>query len=201
MEKVFFYESEGGELHKCMFAGLDHEGKPQWLMADQGCEVLTLSEYRDFYMNGEDVLLLCMEGEKVESAMMALLLGAVLQSWRGDLPKLYKKCIAQLDRWGIRWRYDALKMEVRILGYRETGTELKKYRFYITCEERGFVSEKDGFKSMGDLMDCVRGFFSALEGDAGIPVVSKRLVGNDEDDLALVDAEDRKMFDEVRSLG
>ena len=37
MTKAFFYETEGGTLHRCMFAGLDSEGEPQWLLMDTLC--------------------------------------------------------------------------------------------------------------------------------------------------------------------
>ena len=45
MKKVFLFENEGGQLHKCLFAGLDDNGHPQWMMVDQGKEIMMLEEY------------------------------------------------------------------------------------------------------------------------------------------------------------
>ena len=35
MVKATFFESPIGYLHRCVFAGLDTNDRPQWLMVDQ----------------------------------------------------------------------------------------------------------------------------------------------------------------------
>ena len=42
MVKATFFESPIGYLHRCVFAGLDTNDRPQWLMVDQGEEMMTL---------------------------------------------------------------------------------------------------------------------------------------------------------------
>lgn len=80
MEKAFYFENDCGALHRCAFAGIDNEGRAQWVMVDQGDEVMTLQEYMDENGPGtDDMRLLCLENETVEASTMALLLGAVLR--------------------------------------------------------------------------------------------------------------------------
>ena len=40
MEKAFFFESNEGLVHRCILAGIDIDGRPQWLMADQGDKMM-----------------------------------------------------------------------------------------------------------------------------------------------------------------
>ena len=35
MEKAIFFEREDGFMHRCMFAGVDGEGNPQWVIINQ----------------------------------------------------------------------------------------------------------------------------------------------------------------------
>ena len=42
------------------------------------------------------------------------------------------------------------------------------YQFSISCYGFGFIMEMDNFYKMKDLMDVVRGYFKALETEAGI---------------------------------
>ena len=38
MKKVIFFENYDGRLHRCIFAGLDNNNRPQWVKVDQGEE-------------------------------------------------------------------------------------------------------------------------------------------------------------------
>ena len=92
MTKAIFYDSIGGWMHKCMFAGLDKEGRAQWMMVDQGAEVMMLDDYLDIGEVCGELNLLCLMGEEVESSTMALLLGAVVQSYGPDIPSQLSYC-------------------------------------------------------------------------------------------------------------
>ena len=193
-QKAFFYEVIGGQMHKCMFAGLDNEGQPQWLIVNQGSEVMTLSDYQGDVIDGEEINLLCLEGEKVESTTMALLLGAVLQSYGPDIPGLLHETLEALKRWNVAWRRDPLKMEVHPLEYLDSVREKKCFRFYISCTGLGFVTEADAFDTIDDMMGFLNHYFDALSFEAGIPVVSKGLIAA-EKLLARVSKVDKEMFD------
>ena len=49
MVKAFFYDNVEGELHRCMFVGVDKEGKPLWLRICQGDVVMELREYEELF--------------------------------------------------------------------------------------------------------------------------------------------------------
>lgn len=193
-QKAFFYEVIGGQMHKCMFAGLDKDGQPQWLMVNQGEEVMVLSEFQKYVIDGEEINMLCLEGEKVESTTMALLLGAVLQSYGPDIPGMLHATLEALKRWNVAWRRDPLKMEVHPLEYLDSVKEKKSFRFYITCTGLGFVTEADAFDNIDDMMEFLHHYFDALTFEAGIPVISKGLVAAN-DLLARVSNVDKEMFD------
>lgn len=60
MKKAIFFESYEGRLHRCIFAGLDNNNRPQWVMLDQGDEMMTLQDYmEECGLNSEDMRVLC----------------------------------------------------------------------------------------------------------------------------------------------
>ena len=194
MTKAIFYDSIGGWMHKCMFAGLDKEGRAQWMMVDQGAEVMMLDDYLDIGEVCGELNLLCLMGEEVESSTMALLLGAVVQSYGPDIPSQLSYCLERLKKWDVSWLHDPLEMEVRPLEYLDEASQQKMFRFYIRCKNVGFVTEADCFETMNGLMDYVRQYFDALEMGAGIPMTAKFLSA-DKELLAKVSKVDLEMFD------
>ena len=194
MRKALFYETFGGFLHKCMFAGLDNKGNAQWMMVSQGDEVITIDQYIE--MNAIEVYsirLLCLEGEKIESKTMALLLGETINCNFCDVSAMDDR-IEQLRRWGLSWYRDPLTMSVHVTEYQNEPKGRLNYRFYITGKGIGFVTEADDFDSLEELMELVRQYFAALEFKAGITIEKRELAGPD-NVLAKVSAKDREMFD------
>ena len=56
MERAIFFESYEGRLHRCKYAGLDNNSRPQWVMVDQGDELMTLQDYMEMNaMKDEDM--------------------------------------------------------------------------------------------------------------------------------------------------
>ena len=47
LERAIFFESYEGRLHRCKYAGLDNNSRPQWVMVDQGDELMTLQDYME----------------------------------------------------------------------------------------------------------------------------------------------------------
>ena len=129
MEKAIFFESNGGYLHKCIFAGLDNDGFAQWVVVDQDTEPMTLNEYLQYNVLTDSVmLLLCMEGEKVESKTMSLLLGAVIRDYGADTSALSER-IKTLRRWGVTWHHEPLRMSVNVQEYRNKSNRVFYHLF------------------------------------------------------------------------
>jgi hypothetical protein len=195
MEKAIFFESNGGYLHKCMFAGLDNEGNAQWVVVDQGVEPMTFSDYLQCNLLGADeMLLLCMGGERVDSRTMILLLQAVIRDYGADASALLQR-IKTLHQWGISWHHEPLRMSVRVEEYRGESNRVF-YHLFIYVEDLGVVAEAEEFVSVDALMDFVTEYFSVVEFEAAIKVTSKRLDAKPEVRKAMR-KEDLQMFDDV----
>ena len=197
MVKATFFESPIGYLHRCVFAGLDTNDKPQWLMVDQGEEMMTLQNYmvRNL-VKDEDIRMLCLEGEPMESTTMALLFGAVLQGYSLDYPRIQTETLKNLRRRGIEWKQEKLELGVHVFKYYEKENHADAYRFSIYCNDIGYVMGMDNFNTVKDLMEAVRCFFDALEKGAGIGL-RKKLCFHDVNLLNEMDKEDKKMFDKI----
>ena len=197
MVKATFFESPFGNLHRCVFAGLDTNDRPQWLMVDQGEEMMTLQNYmvRNL-LKDEDIRMLCLEGEPMESTTMALLFGAVLQGYTLDYPRIQAETLQNLRRRGIEWKQEKLELGVHVFKYYEKENHADAYRFSIYCNDIGYVMGMDNFNTVKDLMEAVRCFFDALEKGAGIGL-RKKLCFHDVNLLNEMDEEDKKMFDKI----
>lgn len=195
MVKAIFFENYDGCLHRCVFAGLDTNDRPQWLMVDQGEEMMTLQNYmvRNL-LKDEDIRMLCLEGEPMESTTMALLFGAVLQGYTLDYPRIQAETLQNLRRRGIEWKQEKLELGVYVYKYYEKENHADACRFCIYCNGIGYVMGMDNFKTMKDLMEAVRCFLEALEKGAGIGL-RKKLRIHDVNLLNEMDEEDKKMFD------
>jgi hypothetical protein len=197
MVKAIFFESKEGRLHRCIYAGLDYNHRPQLVMIDQGDEMMTLQDYMKRQgMEDEDMRLLCLEGETLESTTMAQLLGAVLMGYSADHAKVLSEAIKNLRNKGIGWKQDKLQMEVHVREYYEEVNHQNEYRFYIFCDCYDFVFEMDNFFTMKKLMAAVRCYFEALEKEAGIGL-RKELQLADPKLLKKLGEEDMKMFETI----
>ena len=197
MEKVFFYESTEGCLHSCIYAGLDNNNRPQWVMVDQGDELMTHQDYIEMHaMKDEDMHWMCREGATLESTTMALLLGAVLQGYPLDYARDLTRTIKNLRRRGIGWKQEQLELGVHVFEYYEEVNHKNAYRFSISCYGFGFIMEMDNFSKTKEMMDAMRCYFEALETGAGIGL-KKELWSHDKKLLIELDDEDKKMFDKI----
>lgn len=195
MVKAFFFESDGGCLHRCMLVDLRNNNRPQLVMLDQGGVLMTLQDYMEMnIMEDEDMRLLCLEGEALESTTMAQLLGAVLLGYSADHAKVLSEAIKNLRNRGIGWKQDKLQMEVHVREYYEEVNHQNEYRFYIVSDHYDFVFEMDNFFTMKKLMAAVRCYFEALEKEAGIGL-RKELQLADPKLLNKLGEEDKKIFD------
>lgn len=196
MTKAYFYETTCGDLHRCMFAGLDNDGHAQWVVIDQGTESMTLSEYLDEYcMNSDEIHLLCMEGELVDSATLASLLGRVFQSDPIDYKKSLSKTIKELRRMGIDWKHDMVKLKVHIHKYFDEVLDKECYFCSIIANGFEYLVEQDAFDGTKDVLGKVSIFFEAFEKEADIAL--KKVLVLDPIDNVELDSKDCLIFDVV----
>ena len=195
MKKVIFFENYDGRLHRCIFAGLDNNNRPQWVKVDQGEEMMSLQDYMEANcLKGEDMRVLCMDGETLESATMALLLGAVLQGYPCVYTKALADAIKNLRNMGIGWKQDKLQMFISVYKYYDDVNQKDAFRFCIDCNRFGDIVEMDNFFNMKELMDVVRCYFDALEKWCGIDL-SKELWSYSVNLDRELDSEDKELFD------
>jgi len=195
MKKVIFFENYDGRLHRCIFAGLDNNNRPQWVKVDQGEEMMSLQDYMEANcLKGEDMRVLCVEGETLESATMAQLLGAVLQGYPCVYIKALADAIKNLRNMGIGWKQDKLQMFISVYKYYDDVNQKDAFRFCIDCNRFGDIVEMDNFFNMKELMDVVRCYFEALEKWCGIDL-SKELWSNNVNLDRDLDSEDKELFD------
>ena len=198
MEKAFFFESNEGRLHRFILAGIDQDGRPQWLMADQGDEIMSLQDYMEMNaMDSEDMCLLCLDGEILESTTMARLLGAVLQGYPVNNAEALTDSIKELRGRGIAWKQEKLQLTISVREYYDEVLSEDAYRFYVICRGAGIVLELDAFHTLKDLMTTIRCYFDALESEAGIGL-DKELCSDDIDLLVELGERDVMMFDKIR---
>ena len=196
MTKAFFYETDGGDLLRCMFAGLDHDGHAQWVVIDQGSETMTLSDYQEeLFIDKSGIRLLCLEGEPLESEALAIFLGSVYKSYPIDCKKKLSDTIKKLRRMGIDWKHDLVMLKVRIYKYFDHVLKEDSYYYSIVANGREYLAELDAFTSPNEVMDSVRCFFEALEMEADI-VLRKELLLDPIEEIEL-DSKDCTMFDVV----
>lgn len=194
MTKALFFEREGGFLHRCMFAGLDHNGYAQWVVVDQGTEVLTLRAFqKNFMLKPRDVLLLCIDGERVQSSTMAKLLGAVLKVGDNVAQELPKR-IEELRDLGVKWNKEPLKVSARVLEQVDFRNGKKEYSLMLTEIGEGMIVCVHGFRDLKKMFDCVRVYFDALEQQAGIVVEERQLTANAEQ-LDMMSDRDKELFE------
>ena len=197
MEKVIIFERNEGRLHRCIFTGLDNNNRPQCVMVDQSDEMMTLQDYMEMNdMEDEDMRVLCLDGETLESTTMAQLLGAVLQGYPIDNAQALSEAIKNVRKMGIGWKLDKLQMEVHVREYYEELSHRNGYRFYIVSDYYDFVLEMDNFFTMKALMNAVRCYFDALMIGAGIDLRKELWIHNVNIKEEL-DSEDIMMFDTI----
>lgn len=168
MNKVFFFEREGGRVHKCLFAGLDNSGMPQWIMVDQGDEMMTLEEYMKCnLLKNEDMRVLCLEGEKLESVTMAMLLGAVLQGYPCDIVGALSEAVATVRHMGFEWRREKVKMRVHMREYFDDVVNARCFCFEAYCG-CGMEIENDCFKTPEDMLKTLQSYYDVMNVEAGI---------------------------------
>lgn len=166
--KAVFFESEGGWLHRCMFAGLDAEGRANWVTLDPCEKSQTVRELEDEYGLGElDLRLLCIEGEKADSLSIVKMLGLSIEDNIHAGERL-KERMDTLKVLGVTWTHDPVKLEFEI----KTNAE-GKYYYVINFENPGYLLGKsDRFNTIHEMLLDLKYFLTVVVMQAGIFVLT-----------------------------
>jgi len=178
MLKAIFYEGEGGWLHKCAFAGLDNEGKPQWIMMDRGEHVVTQDVYmQNLFLGRLDFLLLCEEGEVVKSLDIAKLMAASLSLTPEHLDKQFEYQIASLKEMGVAWSHKPLTLVFSVLWSNDAGYSLEINACGGAYED--FIIYKDKIASLSEVMDYIKAYQIGLSEFADIKSSAELVISSD----------------------
>ncbi len=178
MKRVYFFDSLCGLVYRCMFAGLDENGHAQWVNLTPGEEPKTLEDYlRDEELDGTRFFVLALEGETVESSLIAKVMGKVAQCPFTGLGADLKYIITHMQKLGIKWNKNPLNLTVRAFENSATSRRAGKYSFWIENNDScgDILTDVDGFESIEELFKMLRVYFAALESLAGISCLTKKL--------------------------
>ena len=77
--RTFVYDNYGCDLLRCMFAGMNMDGRAQWLLDTPGKEAISLDDYMSQEDFKEKMTLLCDEGERPSVVDVVRMLGCALR--------------------------------------------------------------------------------------------------------------------------
>ncbi len=178
MKKAIFYEEERGWLHKCMFAGLDINGNPQWLVMERGERVYTQEEYAKNHLLGEsEFVLLCEEGEKLTSTDIAKMMGPCLNYHLSKLDWRFDIQIRTLKEMGVEWNHTPLRFMFCV-----TNLSDRSYILDVECSDGMFsyvIASKSKIKSMADTMTRIRTFLIGLSEFADIKATTELVISKE----------------------
>jgi hypothetical protein len=204
MEKAYFYETYGGLIHRCMFAGLDNEGHAKWvnITPDEISETITCDEVKDGDFFEEDknrYILIAIEGEAAQPYVIAHVLGKVMECPIDFLDTELYKTVQALEALGVTWLKNPQDVSVWVFENGKSKRRHGKYSFFVEDKNRmlSILADIDGFDDLDELFSWIRTYFKTIEKVAKIPIVTKEL-RIDEGLKKNVSIEDLAMFDMVK---
>lgn len=183
MKKLYLFDDFGVALILCEFAGLDQDGKPQFVVKTPGKPLMSLEDYQEKVLyNNNPLLVLCEEGEKVDSMTMLMMMGVfVFDVSEGTNPSMGER-IDEMKRLGINWSHEIQKLTISVI---EPNRKLAGKGDYIMDIGIGEYREHDVAYSdrvtdLNDIFWKLRMFFLVVEKQLEIPlrktlVISKEL--------------------------
>ena len=192
--KAFFYEQDGGILHRCYFAGVDGGGVPQWVIINQGEPSTTLEGFANEVLCVGEVqfLTLCLEGEQPSSLTIAKLLGAATKTGLADVGAHMKSRLDELISFGVTWKRDALKVVIDILKTKNNQFKVLVNHDYSWLED---IAASGLLDSLDDVAWWIRNYFYVLESQAGITCHKKLQTLNEI--LSQMKRSQKELFDEI----
>lgn len=203
MEKAYLFETYGGLIHRCMFAGLDSNGLAKWvnITPDESVVTITCDTAEDL-LNVEDknrYMLIAMEGEAAQPSVIAHILGKVMECPVDFLDTEMEQTVQALKRLGVTWLKEPLELNVRVLENGNSKIRHGKYSFWVEDKNRilAILADVDGFHDLKELFSWVKTYFNTIEKVAEIPITTKELT-IDESLKKDVSIEDLEVFDKVK---
>lgn len=192
--KAFFYEQDGGILHRCYFAGVDGGGVPQWVIINQGEPSTTLEGFANEVLCVGEVqfLTLCLEGEQPSSLTIAKLLGAATKTGLADVGAHMKSRLDELISFGVTWKHDALKVVIDIIKTKNNQFKVLVNHDYSWLED---IAASGLLDSLDDVAWWIRDYFYVLESQAGITCHKKLQTLNEI--LSQMKRSQKELFDEI----
>jgi hypothetical protein len=166
--KAVFFESEGGWLHRCMFAGLDAEGRANWVIIDPCEKPQTIREWEDEYGLGElDLRLLCIEGEVADSLSIVKMLGLSIEN-NIHMGESLKERMDKLKSLGVTWNHELVDLEFEIMT-----NAMGKYYYVIDFDNPGcLLGKSDRFNTIHEMLLDLKYFLTVVVMQAGIFVLT-----------------------------
>ncbi len=194
MKEAIFYEVDGGWLHKCMFAGLDINNKPQWLVMEPCTQVVTQEEYAfNLGVRTIDFNLLCEKGDTVSSTDIAKMMSACLDFNLKNLDWRFGLQLKTLKRLGVEWSQEPLDFHVRINSSAKNAYTL--YIHTLDDVEKEDIVWKEGIKSFEEALAYGIAFLGSLSVLLEIRV--RATLGIDEEDSSKLTDLDKALFNDV----
>ena len=192
--KAFFYEQDGGILHRCYFAGVDGDGVPQWVIINQGEPSTTLEGFANEVLCVGEVqfLTLCLEGEQPSSLTIAKLLGAATKTGLADVGAHMRSRLDELISLGVTWKRDALKVVIDIIKTKNNQFKVLVNHDYSWLED---IAASGLLDSLDDVAWWIRDYFYVLESQAGITCHKKLQTPNEI--LSQMKRSQKELFDEI----
>ena len=159
MVKAYLFETYGGLIHRCMFAGLDSNGLAKWVNITPDESVVTITcETAEDLLNVEDknqYMLIAMEGEAAQPCVI----------------------VQALKRLGVTWLKEPLELNVRVLENGNSKIRHGKYSFWVEDKNRilAILADVDGFNDLDELLSWIRTYFETIEKVAEIPITTKTM--------------------------
>lgn len=164
MTKAFLYDSQTGMVYHALFTGVDRTGRAQWVKISPGEDASSFSED---YLRQDRLNVLSIDDKPVPSEYIAHVL---MLRFRHDCMQLrndLEYAINLMKEIGLEWNKAILNLNFRIGGVND-----KSYYFEArTTDSRQFYIGGDyAFKTIEDILKCIRVYLIKLVMNAEIPV-------------------------------
>ena len=173
--RTFVYDNFGCDLLRCMFAGMNMDGKAQWLLDTPGKEAISLDDYISQEDFKEKMTLLCDEGERPSAIDVVRMLGCALKvNVNGPYNDVYR-LLSQMDDYGLTWERDEVRWKVRMFKNPKSSRRSGYYSMIVSFDDidEETIVDVDGFTKVVDMLDTADDFFEVLRNEAGIRPVMR----------------------------
>ena len=173
--RTFVYDNYGCDLLRCMFAGMNMDGKAQWLLDTPGKEAISLDDYISQEDFKEKMTLLCDEGERPSAIDVVRMLGCALKvNVNGPYNDVYR-LLSQMDDYGLTWERDEVRWKVRMFKNPKSSRRSGYYSMIVSFDDidEETIVDVDGFTKVVDMLDTADDFFEVLRNEAGIRSVMR----------------------------